>query len=110
MEEDAGMELTERFERPETQESTIGDAELETKERYDQQESDAAVNGGNEDKTPFYLSKRNPFGRETWRWVELGLLVGLIVVVWGLLLLPFIFYYLPGEKVNCMQPFSLPRI
>ncbi len=37
---------------------------------------------------------------KVWRRVELGLLVALIVVVWGLLLLPVVFYHLPEDKVR----------
>ncbi len=37
---------------------------------------------------------------KVWRRVEVGLLVGLIVVVWALLLLPVLFYHLPGEEVG----------
>ncbi len=39
---------------------------------------------------------------QVWQRVELGLLAALIVVVWGLLLLPVVLYYLPEDEVLSM--------
>ncbi len=46
---------------------------------------------------------RSPTRRaQVWQRVELGLLAALILVVWGLLLLPVVLYHLPEDKVLSM--------
>ena len=39
-----------------------------------------------------------------WRYVELGVLVAVVVVVWGLLFLPLIFYHIPDEPSTGSRP------
>lgn len=39
-----------------------------------------------------------------WRHVELGVLAVLVVVVWGLLFLPFIFYHIPDDEPSTVVP------
>ncbi len=50
------------------------------------------------------LKPHNPFEQKgwvkPWRRVEVVLLSGCIVIVWGLLFLPIVFYHLPTEEVR----------
>ncbi len=50
------------------------------------------------------LKPRDPFEQKgwvkSWRRVEVVLLSGCIVIVWGLLFLPVVFYHLPTEEVR----------
>lgn len=99
----------------------VADAESSTESTVQGEPNDAKVRSNGDQNSVYPLvedksqtgPKRPPGLRSNgedwvkiWRRVELVFLVVSIVVVWGLLFLPVIFYYLPREEVCTNQVFS----